>query len=87
MRQPTYDAEEDLSKHCDSELHRDVDDTASTLKPEESEPVEQEEPERKVSSRRTATPQPPSLTTVLPPPTQQGPYLRQMAVIRTAVLE
>ncbi|GKE33439.1 hypothetical protein Tco_1452761 [Tanacetum coccineum] len=51
LRQPTYDAEEDPNKHCDSELQRDVDDTAATLKPEELEPVEQEEPEREVSSR------------------------------------
>ncbi|GJR41342.1 hypothetical protein Tco_1217026 [Tanacetum coccineum] len=42
----------------------------------------EEEPKREVSSSRTATPPLPTSTTILPPSTQQGPYLRQTAQIR-----
>ncbi|GJT91775.1 hypothetical protein Tco_1080620 [Tanacetum coccineum] len=51
FRQPAHDSEEDPNKHWDSDLQRDVDDTATTPAsveaelaiPEESEPFEQEE--------------------------------------------
>ncbi|GJZ77117.1 hypothetical protein Tco_0641789 [Tanacetum coccineum] len=42
----------------------------------------EEEPKREVSSSMTATPPLPTSTIILPPSTQQGPYLRQTARIR-----
>ncbi|GKC70243.1 hypothetical protein Tco_1116126 [Tanacetum coccineum] len=83
FRQPAHDSEEDPNEHWDSDLQRDVDDTATTLasveaelaipeesepfEQEESEPEEQEEPKHEVSSHQTATPPPPPAATVIPP--------------------
>ncbi|GKD45539.1 hypothetical protein Tco_1270184 [Tanacetum coccineum] len=73
VRQLAYDSDEDPSEHWDSDLQRDVDDTATTPAPVEPEPAEH---------HRTTTPPPPSPATVIASPTQQGPYRRQTTRIR-----
>ncbi|GJT46848.1 hypothetical protein Tco_0955563 [Tanacetum coccineum] len=99
--QHAFDSEEYPSEHWDSDLQRDINDTAATPMPveaepariEESEPFEQEESEPKeqeelgheVSSHQTATPPPPPAT-VIPPRTQPSLYRQQIARIRVADL-